>query len=234
MVSGFRAPAWAWLVTAAAVALFGTLAAWQVQRGRDKEAMLGALDDAAAPAQTLSVATPAPRGLELRRAEASGSYLADRQLLQDGQSHAQRPGYHVWTPLRLADGAVVMVNRGWIPLDRSGFDASGPAGPVMVRGFWRALPQPGLRLAGTGNCPPQRKFPQVVLYPTAPELECLIGQPVLAGVLLLDADAGSGFVQEWTDFGFPPQRHYGYAVQWFALAVAAIVIFITVNRKRPA
>ena len=233
-MSGFRAPAWAWFLTAAAVALFSTLAAWQTGRALAKEAMLGALGDAAAPAQMLSAATPAPRGLDLRRAQATGSYLADRQLLQDGQSRAQRPGYHVWTPLRLADGAVVVVNRGWIPLDRGGFDAFAPGGPVTVRGFWRALPEPGLRFSGAGNCPPDHKFPAVVLYPTAGELDCLVGQPVLAGVLLLDADVPGGFVREWTDFGFPPQRHYGYAVQWLALAIAAVVIFIAVNRKRRA
>lgn len=233
-MSGWRAPAWAWLLTAAAVALFGALGAWQWRRGAAKESLVASLADAAAPAVSLSAATSPPRELELRRARATGTYLAERQLLQDGQSLRKRPGYHVWTPLRLADGALVMVNRGWIPLDRAGFDGSAPAGEVTVRGFWRALPQPGLRLGAPPPCAPALRHPATVLYPTAAELECLLGQTALPGLLLLDPDAPGGFAREWTDFGFPPERHYGYAVQWLSLAVAALAIFLVVNRKRPA
>ena len=233
-MSAFRAPAWAWLLTAAAVALFGTLCAWQLQRGLAKQAQLATLNDPAAPAEPLSATSAAPQGLELRRVEATGRYLGDRQLLQDGQSLRQRPGYHVWSPLRLADGAMVLVNRGWIPLDRTGFDGAAPAGEITVRGFLRSLPEPGVRLGETPACAPPRAFPAVVLYPTASELECLLGGDVLAGLLLLDAAAPGGFVREWTDFGFPPERHYGYAVQWLGLAVAAVVLFVLVNRKRPA
>jgi surfeit locus 1 family protein len=231
-VSAFRAPAWAWLLTAAGVALFGSLAAWQVSRGQAKEAMVASLVDVAAPAQPLSAAAPAPRPLELRRASATGTYLAGRQLLQDGQSLRHRPGYHVWTPLRLAGGGVVMVNRGWIGLDRAGFDGSAPAGTVELRGFWRTLPEPGLRLGEGGNCPAGRGYPAVVVYPAAEDLACLVGEPVLPGLLLLDADLPGGFARHWGDLGFPPQRHYGYAVQWLGLAVAAVVIFFLVNRKR--
>ena len=48
--------------------------------------------------------------------------------LQDGQSRRQRPGYHVWSPLRLADGALVLVNRG--RLRRKPRTVISPAGAV--------------------------------------------------------------------------------------------------------
>ena len=233
-MTGLRAPAWAWLLTAAAVAAFGALGAWQLRRGVAKQALLATLSNPAAPAERLSGAAPPPRALELRRVEVTGTYAGERQLLQDGQSLRQRPGYHVWTPLRLRDGAVVIVDRGWIPLDRAGFDGGAPAGEVTVRGFWRALPEPGLRLGAPPACAPAPRHPAPVLYPTAAELGCLLGQAVLPGLLLLDPDLPGGYAREWTDFGFPPERHFGYAVQWFALAAAAVVIFLVVNRKRPA
>jgi surfeit locus 1 family protein len=225
-----RAPLWSWLVTALAASLFVALGAWQAGKGRTKQALQATLADRDAPALALSAAAAPPAGLELRRASAMGTYLADRQLLQDGQSHAHRPGNHVWTPLRLADGALVLVNRGWVPQGAS--DLAAPAGVATVRGFWRALPEPGLRLEATQNCPAQKKFPAPVLYPTAAEVTCLLGEPVLPGVLLLDPDIPGGYVREWSDFGFPPQRHYAYAFQWLALALAAVVIFLVVNRKR--
>jgi len=229
-MSRFRAPAWAWLLTAAAVALFAALGTWQARKGMTKQAMADALRDHAAEPEIVSAAYAAPQGLELRRAQAGGAYLADRQLLLDGQSHQHRPGYRVWTPLVLADGAALLVDRGWIPQDRSGFDSTAPAGVITVTGSWRALPRPGMRLAGTVNCPAETQFPAVVLYPTLDDVECLLARPVVGGLLLMDAEVPGGFVREWTDFGFPPQRHYGYAFQWFALAVAALVVFAAVNR----
>jgi surfeit locus 1 family protein len=231
----FRAPPWAWLLAAAAVALFGALGHWQLDKGFKKQAMLDALHDRAAEPELISAAHAPPQGLEVRRAQARGTYLADRQLLLDGQSNRHRPGYRVWTPLLLADGVtVLMVDRGWIPQDRAGFDGTAPAGTVLLTGAWRSLPEPGVRLEGTVNCPAQRQFPALVLYPTSDDLECLLNRPVVGGLLLLDAEVRGGFVREWTDFGVPPTRHYGYAVQWFALALAAAVIFFVMNWKRRA
>lgn len=230
----FRAPVWAWLLTAAAVALFGALGRWQLSKGLAKQAMAATMADRAVEPEIISPANAAPQGLQVRRAQARGRYLADRQLLMDGQSSHGRPGYRVWTPLELPNGAAVLVDRGWIPQDRTGLDAGLPQGTLVVTGAWRSLPQPGIRLAGTVNCPQEKQFPAVVLYPTPDDLECLLGRPVVGGLLLLDADAPAGFVREWSDFGFPPARHFGYAFQWFMLALAAIVVFIVVNRKRPA
>lgn len=229
-----RAPAWAWLATAAAVALFSALGAWQLRRGLAKEALQAQLNDRAALPELLSFALGAPLPGEMRRAQASGRYLADRQLLQDGQSHQHQPGLHVWTPLLLADESAILVNRGWVPASRDGFDGSAPAGVVTVTGFWRAMPEPGVRLEGTVNCSADNTFPAVVLYPTAHDVECLLKRPFVGGLLLLDPEAPGGYAREWTDLGFPPQRHYGYAVQWLALAVAVVIIFVVVNRKRPA
>lgn len=235
MSPAFRAPAWAWLLTAAAVALFGALGHWQLDKGLKKQAMVDALHDRAAEPELVSAAHVPPQALEVRRAQARGTYLPDRQLLLDGQSNQHRPGYRVWTPLLLADGVTaLMVDRGWIPQDRAGFDNTAPAGTVVVTGAWRSLPEPGMRLEGTVNCPTQRRFPAVVLYPTSDDVECLLARPVVGGLLLLDPELPGGFVREWTDFGVPPARHYGYAVQWFALAFAAGAIFFFVNRKRPA
>lgn len=230
----FRAPVWAWLLTAAAASVFGALGQWQLGKGLAKSRMAEAMADRDAEPEIVSRAFGAPQELQVRRGVARGTYLADQQLLLDGQSNQHRPGYRVWTPLLLADGAAVIVDRGWIPLDKAGLDAGVPAGTVAVTGAWRSLPQPGVRLEGTVNCPEQKAFPTTVLYPTGDDLECLLARPVVGGLLLLDADAPGGFVREWTDFGFPPARHYGYAFQWFALAAAAIVIFVVVNRRKKA
>src|SRR5690349_16261892 len=120
MTARFRAPAWAWLLTACAVALFVSLAVWQTQRGLAKQRMIGQLAVGDTAIEPLSAATPVPAGLRLTRMHASGTYVVDHQLLEDGQGHHEHPGYHVWTPLQLHDGAVALVDRGWIPREAAG------------------------------------------------------------------------------------------------------------------
>lgn len=227
----FRPPVWALVLTVAAVAAFASLGAWQLQRGAAKAQLLQHYVAVAEPSLELSAATPAAQGLAVQRAKAHGHFVPERELQLDGQSHASRPGRHVWTPLELGDGAWLIVDLGWIPLDAAIERVQLRDLPELT-GFWRALPRPALRLAQAGNCPAERKFPAVVQYPTHADLECLLGHPVLDGLLQLDANLPGGYVREWQDTGFPPERHYGYAVQWFALGLTALVLFIVLNLKR--
>lgn len=233
MLKRLHAPAWAWLALAAGLGLFATLGTWQLGRGLDKLAWVDQFNRPAGEAELLGPGAPAPAPAELRRAAARGTYDPARQLLQDGQAREGRPGFHVWTPLRLSAGGVVLVNRGWIPqpprLDRL-VAPDAPAGELLVQGWWRALPEPAVRVGGD-ECLPAGAFPAPVVYPTAAQLECLLGEPVRPGLLLLDAGEPGGFVREWQRPGFPPERHFGYAVTWYALGLTALVLFIKLNWK---
>lgn len=215
-------------MTAVAVAACAALSAWQVGRGSDK-ARLRAQLSAGGSAEALTAQAPPPAPMAWRRVTAAGEYLAGRSLLLDGQSHAGRPGYHAWTPLRLADGGLALVDRGWVADPAAASEP--PAGSVRVRGIWRDLPEPGLRLANA-QCPEQKAFPMVVLYPTAADLECLLGERGLPGLLLLDPAEPGGFVREWGTPGMSPSRHYAYAAQWLALAFTAVVFYLVLNLKR--
>jgi len=50
--------------------------------------------------------------------------------------------------------------------------------------------------------------------------------------LLLDADPGALSYRDWTPAVMPPARHRAYAFQWFTFALAAVVIFLVLHRKR--
>jgi cytochrome oxidase assembly protein ShyY1 len=240
MVWRFHPPLWSVAATLAGCALMVWLGLWQWQRGVDKQAMRDqyAAANTRAPV-VLTVTSIAPSGYGAVAATAAGSYLPDHQLLLDNQVRNRVPGYHVWTPLRLLDGGIVMVNRGWLPqnLDRRILPTlDAPSTPQQVTGLWRALPQPGLRL-DSGDCDPRNRalpWPRIEQYPTSQDLACLYGEPVVAGELLLSPEATDGYVREWAvgDNGFPPSRHYGYAAQWLAFAATLLGLFIKLNLKR--
>src|SRR5579885_128224 len=235
----FRPPSWAILATMAGCLLMIALGVWQLQRAQEKRALDARYAQAAGqlPIELQAGAAP-PVVLMPRAARARGVYLADRQMLLDNQTHGTRIGYAVWTPLRLVDGALLIVNRGWIPHTASGqlpTRLPAPEGEIEVRGLWRALPQPGLRLGAepAGASAAERSWPRLVLYPTAAQLSCLYAAPVLPGELLLAPELPGGFLRDWRTVapGFPPQRHEAYALQWFAMAAALLIIFIRLNLK---
>lgn len=224
-----RPPLWAWIVTVPLFALLCGLGRWQVQRGLEKAALQAQFLEAGThQAVAFDPALPSQTHVVAR-----GIYDAEHQLLLDNQSRHSQPGYEVLTPLRLASGGVIIVNRGWLKAspDRRQL----PLLPVAtdareVRGIWRGLAQPGLRLK-TSNCA-ANGWPRLVEYPTVGDLKCLLGESALDGQLLLDPEQPDGLVREWNPAGeFPPIRHYAYAAQWFALALTLLVLFIKFNLK---
>jgi surfeit locus 1 family protein len=232
--SRFAPPWWAWLLTGAGVSGALLLGSWQLQRAEDKRALLA--DYLAAQTEApVPLGAQTPAGARPLAVNATGTYDVQRQLLLDNQSLRERPGYHVWTPLRLEDGSLVLVNRGWVAqfADRAVPPAlAAPAGVVELRGLWRALPRAGLATAAPA-CQAVQRFPHFVVYPQRAELACVLGEPVADGVLLLDPRAEGGFAREWSFAELiPPERHVGYAVQWFAIAVAILILFIKLNLKR--
>lgn len=232
----FRPPLWATLVTLSAMLAFSSLANWQYQRGQDKAAII-----AAQVAAALEPALPVRQGDDLpdwgRRVALRGRWQGGQEVLLDNQTHQHRNGVHVLTPLRLlVSGELVLVNRGWVEASayREKLPDTGrlPDDVVTVTGMWRDLPRAGISRADTQGCSPAVSWPQRLNYPAHDELLCLYGAPLARGLVQLDPDAADGFVRRWADFGVPPARHYGYAVQWGALALTALVLYLVLNLKR--
>lgn len=119
----------------------GFLSAWQASRGNDAVAA-NALLDKNFNSQPLPLQSVIP-GLTSFRADqewlrvtVSGSYLPKEQLLVRNRPTDAGPGFEVLTPLRLADGSVFIVDRGWVPTgnkqDRPDYVAPAPAGTVVA------------------------------------------------------------------------------------------------------
>jgi surfeit locus 1 family protein len=72
-------------------------------------------------------------------------------------------------------------------------------------------------------------------FPTRAEIARLLGESSWTSatdLVLLDPREPDGYVRNWTPPGFPPMRHIGYAVQWFALALTLAVIYIVTNTRK--
>ena len=233
----FAPPAWAVLLTAVALVAFVSLGTWQLGRAREKRGLIA--EFAAGGRDTVET-----NGLDLgglpryQRVRLRGAYDPSRQVLLDNMpSAAGRPGYRVLTPLRRADGrGWVMVDRGWVPLGASREalpDVAVGAGERELSGVLDVLPEPGLRL-GPAAAPGATGWPRLLLFPTEADLESALGLELETRIVLLDADLPDGYERSWRPAtGFGPERHLGYALQWFAFAAVTVVIFIALNLRRP-
>lgn len=233
----FAPQPWAVLVTAVALAAFVSLGYWQLGRASEKQSLIDAF---IAGNQTSVDAT----GLgfdEIARYQhvrLRGSYDATRQVLLDNMPSTKtgRPGFRVLTPLDRSDGrGWVMVDRGWVPLGATREqlpDVSAGVREREVRGRLDRLPMPGLRL-GEAVAPGTEGWPRIMNFPREADVEAALGAAVESRIVLLDPDLPDGYEREWRpSLGFGPERHLGYAIQWFAAALAAVVIFIALSLRR--
>ena len=232
----FAPPAWALVLTGLALAAFVSLGNWQLGRAQEKQALA---DSFAAGSRDTVDATglgfaDLPRYQQVRL---RGSYDAARQILLDNMpSSTGRPGYRVLTPLERADGrGWVLVDRGWVPLGPTRAelpDVAVAGGEREVTGVLDGLPVPGLRV-GPATVPGASGWPRVMLFPTEADVESALATDVESRIVLLDPAAPDGFERAWRpSLGFGPERHLGYAIQWFAFAVVAVVMLIALNLRR--
>ncbi|MDQ3059535.1 MAG: SURF1 family protein [Pseudomonadota bacterium] len=217
-----------WLLTAAALLVAGatfSLGQWQLRRAGEKEAVQAAIDakTALAPLDARSLAALATTGAELHRPVLlHGVWQPAHTVYLDNRPMNGRSGFWVLTPLALqGSGRVVLVQRGWVPRDfmeRTRLpDVATPAGVVSVKG--RIAPPPSRLYAFSGvDTGPIRQ--NLDIHAFAQET----GLPLLDGSVLQTGPPSEGLLRDWPAPVLGVQKHYGYAVQWFALC--ALVVFL--------
>jgi surfeit locus 1 family protein len=222
----------------AGVALGVRLGLWQIDRAAEKNALIAQFEQGQTTVVELSNADigTLPR---YQRVHFSGRYDARHQILLDNMpSQGQpMPGFRVLTPLELASGGGwVLVDRGWLPMKATRTDL--PALEVAedvreITGRVDELPEPGVRLGNQTIGDSAANWPRVLNYPRKSDLERMLGRPLPARIVRLDASQPDGYERNWNPSqSFGSQRHIGYAVQWFAMAAAMVVVYLVVSFKR--
>lgn len=228
------------LLGLAGIAILCALGAWQLERLAWKNGIIERIEARrhAAPiaAEELARLDPSGADLDYRPVHARGTYLheGERAFLStfDGQA-----GWNIHTPLRLADGSVVFVNRGFVPYDRKAaatrLEGKVP-GIVEVDGLARPFATEKPASFVPDNDPAGNTF----FWRNLADLR--VGQPFGPETVVLPfvLDAGPGAAPG----GYPvggttvidiPNNHLQYAVTWFGLAVvlAAMLLFALVRKR---
>jgi surfeit locus 1 family protein len=227
----FRPTLWPTLFSVPAFILMIGLCVWQVQRLYWKEGLI-AEREARVTAEAIALPPVGvdPASLEFRRVRLEGSFRHDRELYLGARSLNGNPGYHVLTPFALTDGGAVLVDRGWVPVERKTPDrrAEGQvAGQQVVEGIVR-LP-PGKAWMQPDNEPGNNMW----FYVDLPAMATAAGTEVRTDLYV---DAGPAENPGRYPVGGQtrvemPNDHLQYALTWGLLAAALAVIYVLYHLK---
>ncbi len=209
---------------------FAGLGAWQISRGLEKQATQYAYRD-----ETSFKAWQ--DGMEVRsfqRLKATGAYDGEHQIVLDNIIISSRYGHYVLTPLEIAaDQPLLLVNRGWVERTGTDFDTDQlelPAGELTVHGLAGSLPRPGYKMDDAFE--PLQQWPKHAVYPSAKEVAVALGREIQPFVLLMEHDEKHGFLRHWVPSEFGPGKHFGYALQWFAMGAVLCGLLIWNYRNK--
>jgi len=229
-------PVRAWLPTLAAlagIALTVALGIWQLDRGDEKTAMGERLKSAQArPLIAIHAAELNAADVAWQRVEANGRFAADYTVFIDNRVLNGVVGYHVVTPLKIEGGErYVLVNRGWVAAT-----ADRRTLPKIV------TPPATLRVSGIASVPGERQFElstrvaegNVWQNLTLSRYRATVNIPLQPVVIQQDSVVDDGLKREWQATGPSPDRNYGYAFQWFAMAAAILVYYLVTHGRKKA
>lgn len=226
-----------WLLALAVAAACCVAGAWQLGRMHQKQAMRDAVARVIAErrAQPLAVAGDEGRRQDYDWASGTGRFADLPTVLLDNQQRDGQPGVRAYRVFVPAHAPALLVELGWLPLpaDRSLPKVEIPANVARVEGL--LLPPPS---AGLARQAVQRSGDSLLVTRLDPGgIATDLALSVMAPrVLRLDPRLSWGYPRDLDVMPntLTPQRHLGYAVQWFGLAIAvlATAAILTMRKRR--
>jgi surfeit locus 1 family protein len=228
------------VLLATVVAALGTarLGLWQLDRAAQKTALHEALvERGAMPALDMSqlAQSPAAAAEQLhRRVVLEGRWLESRSVYLDNRQMSGRPGFFLVTPLLLATGDAVLVQRGWLPRDpqeRSRLAAvDTPSGTVRIEGRIA----PGIARLYEFDASASGLIRQNLdVSAFAGELRLEL-RPLVVVQLDSARAAADGLQRQWTPAVLDVSKHHGYALQWFSLSALITGLYVWFQLIRPS
>jgi surfeit locus 1 family protein len=202
------------------LALLG-LGTWQAQRLAWKTDLLAGIAAAeAGPAIPLG-ATPPP----FTKVEATGRFDHGREALVGIEVRGTTLGSRLLTPLLRDAAPAILVDRGWVPLERRQ-PVDHPEGPVRVTGWVRPGERAGM-FSATDDTAGRRFY---TFDPAA--IGAALGLPQVAPFGLVALGDARGLPEPDRRLPRPSNNHLGYVITWYGLAVALIGVFLVWARRR--
>lgn len=221
------------LLSVVFILLFTSLGFWQLNRAHEKTLILNEFEQRAKVGPLSTKDLERPNDWRFYQIKMVGKFDEAHTILLDNKTFNGKVGYEVYTPF-IAKGMTnpVLVDRGFIPMGVSRDEI--PAIPKTAKGT--------VTIQGIINTPPtyvafggmsengKIQWPLRVEYIHLPEISKLLKDTLYPYVISLNPESPSALQVKWQIVTVDPNKHKGYAVQWFALALTLLIISVVLNR----
>jgi len=216
----------------ATLVLLISLGFWQLDRADEKRAIEDQIASANSGDVEFVTSVEFLKDKEYYHVRLQGSFVVDKQFIYDNQIVDQISGYYVLTPLVLkGDSKAVLINRGFIPWNGrrdklADIDIADKLTEVKVQ---ISKPVKRMELEAselTGD------FPVLIQALDLDEMSTIASLDFASVIGLLSPESDNGFVRQWEPYTGSIERHIGYAIQWFLMALVLTFIGIRLALKQ--
>ncbi|MGH1485543.1 MAG: SURF1 family protein [Cellvibrionaceae bacterium] len=202
---------------------------WQLDRAEEKRQLLAVYQQQGElPAIPLAAFMKSTKNKKhtYQKVIVDGVYDTEKYWLLDNRSRGGRAGYEVLMPLR-SDQGLVLVNRGWIealprrdqlPLIES------PVKQVTIEGYLH--PFPANAVIDHSESDLAIEWPKRVLQLDKDSVQHILQTDIYPLLVRIDDNMPGTLITEWSVINTKPEKHHGYAVQWFAMAIALLALYL--------
>ena len=216
----------------ATMAFLVSLGFWQLDRADQKRTIEASIQKANTGVVELIINQNELLNKEYYEVRLQGSYIGDKQFIYDNQIVDQASGYYVLTPFVLTGQSnAIMINRGFIPwngrrdqLDDIAVDSTYREIKIQVS---RPIKRIELKTSDISN-----QFPVLIQAIDFDVIEEISSTNFVDVIGLLDPSSDDGFVRKWEPYTGSIEKHIGYAIQWFLMALVLGIIGIRIGLKQ--
>lgn len=220
------------LITFVAFVILFRLGWWQLERAEQKQQQI-AWFATQGEAEQLSLEAFVRSGQdpEHARVRLSGEVASDSLFYWDNRIKDGVVGYEVLAMLNSNVGPV-MVNFGWLPATGSRAELPLVSLPQKLTGQVALLYQPKDNVFITETLALDSQWPKRLQQPDHEVMEQHTGESLLPFIAVLQEPAGTGLKNNYQPVVMPPEKHIAYAIQWFGLALAVLIVFYFAVKKK--
>lgn len=229
----WRKPSWAMAIaTAAGVFFLCSLGVWQLQRAEEKKQIHQANESRKnIPPQELNFPITDLVNMRFQRVRVQGRFISSRQFILDNRYLNRQVGFNILTPFELHNSdKVVLVDRGWLPLKGPREELPTIDVDENLRTLVGMVYVPYGKAFSLGEIDDgTNAWPRLIQYLDFKELSMRLEHELVPLTLRMDAKQVDTYEAEWIIYASSPKRNLGYAVQWFAMALTLLIIFIVMH-----
>ena len=220
------------ILITATFAFLVSLGFWQLERADDKRSIEASIKQANTGTVELIKKEEGLQSKEYYEVRLQGKYLSDKQFIYDNQIVDQVSGYYVLTPYALeGQSKAILINRGFIPWngrrDKLADIVIGQETREIKVQISKPIKRMELKPSEVGI-----QFPVLIQSIVLQDMADRAKVDFSSVIGLLDASASNGFIRKWEPYTGSIEKHIGYAVQWFLMALVLAIIGIRIAIKQ--